>query len=223
MIIKRKNTVVAIVVAALLWFWMFSPWTGGIVNFWLMMSCSAVILTTLALCFSKDFKSLLKGSEGPLMPALPLQLLIGAVLAFVLWGVFWTGDKISSWMFDFARPEVNAVYSLKDGSSQGLLVILLLFLVGPAEELFWRGFVQRSISGHFLSSGRRFAADKAFLVTTIIYTAIHIWSFNFMLVMAALVAGCVWGFIYRLRPQLLPALVVSHALWDALVFVILPI
>ena len=39
----------------------------------------------------------------------------------------------------------------------------------------------------------------------------------------ALVAGGVWGLLYRLRPSLLPALIVSHAVWDALVFVILPI
>lgn len=37
------------------------------------------------------------------------------------------------------------------------------------------------------------------------------------------VAGGVWGLIYRLRPQMLPALIVSHALWDALVFIWLPI
>jgi membrane protease YdiL (CAAX protease family) len=44
-----------------------------------------------------------------------------------------------------------------------------------------------------------------------------------MLVMAALVAGAVWGFIYRICPKALPALIISHALWDALVFVIMPI
>jgi hypothetical protein len=41
--------------------------------------------------------------------------------------------------------------------------------------------------------------------------------------MAALVAGGVWGLIYRFCPKALPALVVSHAIWDALVFVIIPI
>ena len=44
-----------------------------------------------------------------------------------------------------------------------------------------------------------------------------------MLIMAALVAGGVWGLIYRSCPKALPALVVSHAIWDALVFVIIPI
>ena len=65
--------------------------------------------------------------------------------------------------------------------------------------------------------------SAAMLMTAIVYALVHIWSFNFMLVMAALVAGAFWGLIYRLRPSLLPALIVSHAVWDALVFVILPI
>lgn len=69
---------------------------------------------------------------------------------------------------------------------------LLLVLIGPAEEFFWRGYVQKTMS-------EKMGAN------------------------AALVAGGVWGLIYRIKPSLLPALIISHALWDALVFVILPI
>ena len=74
-----------------------------------------------------------------------------------------------------------------------------------------------------LLDGRKWHEDKAFLLTAVIYALVHVWSLNFMLVMAALVAGCVWGFLYRLRPQMLPALIVSHALWDALVFIWMPL
>ncbi|MBO7547704.1 MAG: CPBP family intramembrane metalloprotease [Bacteroidales bacterium] len=149
-----------------------------------------------------------------------LQFLAGTALAFALWGIFWIGDKAAAWMFGFARPEVDAVYAMKEGSPAWMIALLLLVLIGPAEEFFWRGYVQRTL-GRILP-GRR-AADAAFLLTTAVYALVHIWSFNFMLVMAALVAGAVWGLIYRLRPQLLPALILSHALWDALVFVLLPI
>ncbi len=44
-----------------------------------------------------------------------------------------------------------------------------------------------------------------------------------MLVMAALVAGGFWGLIYRFYPNRLGALVISHAVWDAAVFVWFPI
>ena len=217
---KRPSTnsgqrlVIAVLTAALLWFYMFSPWTGGWPNFWVVMSCSAVILTTLGLSFTPDRKELLKIEK----PA--LQLLGGIVIAFALWGIFWIGDTVSSWMFTFARPEVDSVYAMKTGLPAWLIAVLLLCLIGPAEELFWRGYVQRTM-GRIL--GGKNPEDKAFIITAVIYALVHIWSFNFMLVMAALVAGLVWGLIYRLRPQALPALIISHALWDALVFVLLPI
>ena len=210
----RRNLLLAVATAALLWFYMFSPWTQGRPNFWIVMSCSAVILTSLGLAFTPDRQELSR-IERPM-----LQILGGIALAFFLWGIFWIGDKASSWIFDFARTEVDAVYSMKYGLPTWTIGLLLLFLIGPAEELFWRGYVQRTLSR---TLGGRHTEDFAFLLTAVVYALVHIWSFNFMLVMAALVAGLVWGFIYRLCPKALPALIISHALWDVLVFVILPI
>lgn len=204
---------IAIAVAALLWFYMFSPWTKGLTNFWITMSGAAVLLTVLALRFLDERPPKI---EKPL-----LQIAGGIALAFLLWGIFWIGDKASSWLFDFARPEVDSIYSMKSGLPVPAIAALLLLLIGPAEELFWRGYVQHTFGKLF--AGRKYPADLAFLVTAAIYALVHIWSLNFMLIMAALVAGCVWGFIYRLCPKALPALIVSHALWDALVFVVLPI
>ena len=211
----RGKLTAAVAVAAVLWFFMFSPWTGGLVNFWLAMTASACILTGMTLILTKADLSGLKCGK----PA--LQLLLGIILAFALWGVFWVGDKLSSLMFGFARPQVDAVYSMKHGLPVWVIALLLLFVIGPAEEFFWRGFVQRKV-GEAVSSWK-FPADHAFLITTLVYGLIHIWSMNFMLVMAALVAGAVWGWLYRMNPRLLPALIVSHALWDVLVFIVFPI
>ena len=205
-----KGVLVAVLIAAVLWFYMFSPWTAGWPNFWLVMSFSATILTSLAFALTPDRKALVK-VENP-----RFQIVAGVVIAFALWGIFWFGDKASAWLFDFARPQVDNVYAMKTGLPSWLIALLLLFVIGPAEELFWRGYVQRTLA-------RLWTPNLALVVTVAIYTLVHIWSFNFMLIMAALVAGLVWGLLYRLKPTLLPALVVSHALWDALVFVVLPI
>lgn len=209
-----RNLGIALLTAALLWFYMFSPWTKGWPSFWLAMTFSALVLTGLGLAFTSDRKSVLR-VEKPL-----LQVLGGILLAFALWGVFWVGDKLSSLMFIFARPQVDSVYAMKEGFPAGVIALLLLVLIGPAEEFFWRGYVQRTLSGLFRG---KHAGDYAFLLTAGIYALVHIWSFNFMLVMAALVAGAVWGLIYRLCPKALFALIVSHALWDVLVFVLIPI
>ena len=210
----RTRLILAILLAAILWFIMFSPWTKGWLNFWLAMSCSAILLTGVALAFSTDLKRLWP-IEKPLW-----QLLGGIALAFALWGIFWVGDKASSWLFDFARPEVDAVYAMKTGLSPTLIALLLLFLIGPAEEFFWRGYVQHTLERVCGGPG---AKIWAFSLTLCIYAFIHIWSGNFMLFAAAAVAGFVWGILYLFCPKALPALIVSHALWDALVFVFLPI
>ena len=128
----------------------------------------------------------------------------------------WTGDKVSSWLFDFARPQVNLIYGMKEGESLWLLSLLMLVLIGPAEEIFWRGYVQRTLSA-------RWSPDAGFVVTTLVYALVHAASCNFMLVMAAAVAGVVWGGLYRLFPRRLGAIIVSHAVWDVAVFVWFPI
>lgn len=64
---------------------------------------------------------------------------------------------------------------------------------------------------------------SGFIAATAVYSLVHVGSCNFMLVMAALVAGGFWGLAYRFRPDRLGALVVSHAVWDAAVFVWFPI
>ncbi len=146
----------------------------------------------------------------------PANVLWGVLIAVGLWGVFWLGDKLSAWLFDFARPQVDTIYNMKEGESPWLLTLLMLFLIGPAEEIFWRRYVQQQLS-------ERWGANAGFAVATAIYALVHAGSCNFMLVMAALTAGVVWGGLYRLFPRLFPAILVSHALWDAAVFIWFPI
>ena len=199
---------IAVSAAIILWFLMFSPWTAPHLNFWIMMSLSAVILSGLATWFFPGiWKTVIPGWK---------DIALGVTISVMLWGIFWIGDKISSMIFGFARPQVDLIYGIKDGTSLWVLSALLLFLIGPAEEIFWRGYIQKSISTHT-------GADKALILTTVIYTLVHLPSFNFMLIMAAFTAGAVWGILYRIYPERLPAIVISHALWDAAVFVWFPI
>lgn len=198
----------AILLAAVLWTVMFSPWTAPYVNFWWMMSASALVLSALATCFNRNWWTTMAWS--------PANVLWGVLIAVGLWGVFWLGDKVSAWLFDFARPQVDTIYNMKEGESPWLLTLLMLFLIGPAEEIFWRRYVQQQLS-------ERWGANAGFAVATAIYALVHAGSCNFMLVMAALTAGVVWGGLYRLFPRLFPAILVSHALWDAAVFIWFPI
>lgn len=203
-----KKLSFTILLAAVLWTVMFSPWTAPAVNFWWMMTGSALTLSVLATLFRPGWWREVKWT-------LP-NILLGISIAVTLWVVFWVGDKVSTLLFDFARPQVNLIYGMKEGESPWLLAVLMLFLIGPAEEIFWRGYVQ-----HTLSS--RLNPNAGFVVATALYALVHAGSCNFMLIMAALVAGIVWGALYRFFPDRFAAIILSHSLWDAAVFIFFPI
>lgn len=194
-----------LLVAGALWFLMFFPGLRLGWNFWVVMTISSLILTTLAIFFG----------GWPQLRFSWKEVALGASIALVLWCVFWLGDKCSQWLFDFARPQVDLIYGIKGGTSPTTIGLLLLFIVGPGEEIFWRGYVQRRLS-------TRFSPNWGFLLATAAYTLIHISSLNFMLVMAAMVCGIAWGGLYRLIPQHFTAIIISHALWDAAAFVWFP-
>ena len=195
-------------IAAILWTIMFSPWTSPHVNFWVMMTCSGLALTTFSTWARRDWWKEVKLDWT--------NIALGVTLAAALWCVFWIGDKLSSLMFDFARPQVNLIYGMKEGENPWVLTFLMLLIIGPAEEIFWRGFIQKSFS-------EKWNPNLGFIVTTLIYSLVHLSKFNFMLIMAALVAGLAWGLAYRFFPEKLGAIIISHALWDCAVFIWFPI
>ena len=218
-----RRLAVAIVIAFLLWFVMFSQWTAPHLNFWWAMTFSACVLIALSRSKINNLPSLLGKATGRRAllgngagERLLSPLFEAIIIASLLYLLFWVGDKLSQELFTFARPQVDSIYQMKDGTPSWLIALLLLFIIGPAEELFWRGYVQRTLT-------QRWTANAGFVVTTMIYTAVHLPSMNFMLIMAAFTCGFCWGLLYRLFPQHFPAIVLSHALWDAAAFVWFPL
>jgi uncharacterized protein len=203
-----KRLIFTILLAAVLWTLMFSPLTAPYLNFWWMMTGSAATLSLLAALFNKGWRNSLKVDFT--------NVAIGVAVAALLWSIFWVGDKLSSLLFNFAGQQVDLIYAMKSGESPWLLSLLMIFIIGPAEEFFWRGYVQRAFS-------ERWNPNIGFAVATLLYTLVHVGSCNFMLIMAALTAGVVWGLFYRLFPSKFAAIIISHALWDAAVFIWFPI
>lgn len=203
-----KKLTFTIILAAVLWSIMFLPITAPHINFWWMMTGSACILSTLSTIFNPGWWKMVKLSGRGVVE--------GIAIAVALWGVFWIGDKLSQIIFNFARGQVDLIYGMKEGESPWLLTALMLLLIGPAEEIFWRGYVQQTLQ-------KRWNPNAGFVVTTLIYAIVHAGSCNFMLVMAALVAGAAWGLLYRFFPDKFFAIILSHALWDVAVFVWFPI
>ncbi|MDD4242399.1 MAG: CPBP family intramembrane metalloprotease, partial [Smithellaceae bacterium] len=96
-----------------------------------------------------------------------------------------------------------------------LIFLLLMFITGPGEEIFWRGFLQENLMA-------KYGKPAGWLLATFVYGSIHIFSLNFMLTMAAFVAGAFWGAQYLWRRDL-TALIISHSVWSAVIFAVFPV
>ena len=69
---------------------------------------------------------------------------------------------------------------------------------------------------------QRYGDLRGWVIATVLYAAVHISSFNFMLIGAAAVAGAFWGLMY-LRWKRLAPVIASHSLWSAFIFAVVPV
>jgi len=176
-------------------------------NFWIKIPIAAATLAVL----SFRLQPLPKGALRFDVPA----VFQGLVSAAALYFLFWAGKAVSVFLFPFAPHQIGAIYGKGQGFPLPVVFFLLLFVTGPCEEIYWRGFLQRNLV-------QRYGKWQGWGIATAVYAGVHIWSFNFMLIGAAAVAGAFWGYLY-LRWGRLSPVIVSHALWSAFVFAVVPI
>lgn len=199
-----KPVLFCILLACGLWYLTFS---ARLLNFWLSMTLAVTILTSFSLAFGGSPRLRAEITAG--------NFLKGMLAAAVLYGVFGAGNLVSQNLFNFAKPEISAIYDIRQEGQLYLVTLILLFVTSPGEEFFWRGFLQRWAM-------RRFGAGPGWLAVALLYGAVHLVSGNIMLVLAALVAGLFWGWLYRSTGSLF-ACIISHALWTVAIFVLFPI
>jgi membrane protease YdiL (CAAX protease family) len=67
----------------------------------------------------------------------------------------------------------------------------------------------------------RLGKKWGFFIATLIYTGVHIATGNIMLILAALICGIFWGWLFMRYDSMLMN-IVSHTLWDLAVFIVFP-
>ena len=176
-------------------------------NFWLEMSTSVLILAGFSLYIWKKYDQLITWDGR--------SILLGAGSALGLYGVFWVGNFLITRIIPFAESEIAAVYSNSGSALMPVIGILLVTVIGPGEEIFWRGTVQNALED-------KYGGLIGFIAGALLYSLVHIWALNLTLLLAALVCGIVWGWMYHREGNLAP-LIISHSLWSLLIFVIFPV
>lgn len=192
----RKDPVAAIGLAAA--FGLFAlTFRGERRRFWERMTLTGFVLGSMALANERELRRSRPHA---------LDIAQGLGSAALLYGIFTFGDAMARRVMPRGSQEIRDIYALRRAAPRDEIALRLATIIGPAEELFWRGFVQRR-------AGTVPAAAA--------YGAAHLVTGNATLVGAATVAGIYWGLLRRLGMSM-PALIVSHIAWDIWIFLLAP-
>lgn len=142
------------------------------------------------------------------------DVFVGLGSAGFLYGVFQLGDRMARLILPKGGAEINAIYGLETLRPRSELAARLGFIIGPAEELFWRGLVQTRLI-------RQYGSMQGYALGTLAYGSAHLVTGNLTLIAAATVAGAFWGGLSALGTSM-GALIVSHAVWDIFTFLVAP-
>ena len=170
---------------------------GPRARFWDRMTATGLVLGGLALATDRDARRMRIG---------PREIVLGLASAAGLYGIFRVGDTVAREVMPRGGEEIGDIYALRALRPKEELAARLGLVIGPAEELFWRGFVQGRVG---------------YLAATALYGGAHVVTGNATLIGAATVAGAYWGFL-RAAGVPFGALVVSHVAWDIWIFLVAP-
>jgi len=149
-----------VLAAAVLWYFAFAVTWG---NFWVKISVSASVLAVVSLLIRPASLNELRFG--------PKEILLGLGSAALLYFFFVVCKFISVHLFSFAGDQIGGIYNKGDATPHWIILPMLFFITGPAEELFWRAYLQRELQG-LLGGGGGFA------VATLCYAGVHISAWN---------------------------------------------
>jgi membrane protease YdiL (CAAX protease family) len=174
-------------------------------RFWQRMTRTGLGLGALALA-----------TQGELRRARPrpVDVATGVGIAAALYGVFQVGDRAARRIMPSGAEDIGDVYELRTLRPKSEIAARLAAVIGPAEELYWRGLLQTELT-------RRLGPVRGAAAAAAVYGGAHVVTGNPTLVGAATVAGAGWSALAGLGVPM-PALVVSHVVWDIWIFLVQP-
>jgi uncharacterized protein len=145
---------------------------------------------------------------------IPSDVPLGLASAATLYVTFAAGDRFARRFVPGGDEQIREIYGLRRLAPRGEIAARVVVVIAPAEELFWRGFVQGALC-------RRFGRWPGAAVAAMAYGGAHALTGNFTLAGAAAVAGAHWS-VLSAAGMPLGALIVSHVAWDLWIFLLQP-
>jgi membrane protease YdiL (CAAX protease family) len=142
------------------------------------------------------------------------DVVLGLASAAGLYAIFQVGDRAARRLLPEGGADIDRMYALRSLRPAPEIAARLGLVIGPAEELFWRGFVLGRLE-------RDLGRLPAAAASAAAYGGAHVASGNLTLVGAASVAGAYWSTLAALGMPM-GALIVSHVVWDIWIFLLAP-
>jgi membrane protease YdiL (CAAX protease family) len=174
-------------------------------RFWDRMTATGIALASLSLGARPQLRCTRIGWR---------EVLWGAASARLLYAVFRQADRMLRRLLPGGAAQISEIYSLSQLRPRQELMARLALIIVPGEELFWHGYGQDALS-------QRWGRFWGFAGAVAAYGGMHVVTGNIALIGAAVVAGAFWGALYALALPL-GGLIVSHLVWDNLIFLIAP-
>jgi hypothetical protein len=174
-------------------------------RFWQRMTLTGLTLGGYALLARKEPRQVNVGRR---------EVATGLASAAALYATFQVGDRFARRFVPTGGRDIEEIYALRELRPRVEIAARLAAIVGPAEELFWRGMIQSVLM-------ERYGRVRGAALGTMAYGGVHVVTGNFTLFGAACVAGAHWSLLYAAGVPL-GALVVSHVTWDVWIFLVQP-
>ena len=162
-----------------------------------------------------------------------IEIIIGSILGIVFYFIVFTISNLTDIVFPIneiieSNPGLAEQSIATDLPSLILLIIVMILVVGPTEEVLFRGFMQKGLIRS------RLGKVAGIIITAIIFSLIHLQPFLVFLVggyiefnefitlslnifFPYLTISLLIGLLFHLRKENLIAAILSHGVYDAMV------
>ena len=141
-------------------------------------------------------------------------LIFGLGYGTLTYGQIATGYRLLSIFTDYAAVSVDRFLS-DFGPTTVWHYFLLMLIIAPGEELFWRGLIQQKLKA-FMSP------FFAVLVASLLFGFSMSFSGFWLGVFAAFTSGMFWGILYEWKKSM-PLIIIAHITMVFLLFLVLPL
>lgn len=192
--------IIGIILAHLLLFFTFEDKSV----FWYMLTASMLLLISYAIVKENvdDQVSFIK------------YLFYGISSGLLLFSVFLAGNGLIDGFHLPFQNDISILYNRFAPSEIWHYIVLILVII-PGEEIFWRGFVQKRISRHLNRT-------VSIVIAALLYSSVNIYSDFMILPFGAFISGIFWGCLYAWKKSI-SLVIVSHLVFDLFLFVIMPL